>query len=196
MPRISYFSTPDLARLPKTARRVLERRAARLGFYPNFFLTFAIRPHHLARWAAHYDALMLGRSALSVLDRELIALVVSRVNGCAYCLTTHGARLRLLSGRAAWADRVARDFRRAGLDGRTRAMLEFAVKLTRRPGAVSAGDLARLRRHGFSEEACWDVLETAAMFNFTNRIATGSGMRPNPQYARMGRGGASKASRA
>lgn len=188
MARISQFTAPDLQRLPKTARRVLERRAARLGFYPNFFLTFAIRPRHLVRWAAHYDELMLGRSELSVLDRELIAVAVSRVNGCAYCLTTHGARLRVLSGDAAWADRVARDFRRAGLDTRTQAMLEFAVKLTRRPGSVSGRDLTRLRRHGFSEGACWDILETAAMFNFTNRIATGSGVRPNAQYHRMGRG--------
>ena len=192
MPSISHFRTPELARLPKTARRVLDRRAARLGFYPNFFLTFALRPHHLARWAAHYDELMLGRSELSALDRELIAVVVSRVNGCAYCLTTHGARLRVLSGDAAWGDSVARDFRRAGLDGRTRGMLEFAVKLTRRPESVSGEDLTRLRRHGFSEDGCWDILETAAMFNFTNRVATGSGVRPNFQYHRMGRGKTSR----
>lgn len=188
MGRISRFATPDVSTLSGAARRVLERRFARLGFYPNFFLTFALRPRHLTRWTAHYDELMLGPSELSLLDRELIALVVSRVNGCGYCLTTHGARVRLLTAASGLARQVVRDFRRSGLDARTLAMLDFAVKVTRRPGAVSAADMKRLRRHGFSEVACWDILEVAAMFNFTNRVASGSGVRPNPEYHRMGRG--------
>lgn len=185
--RISRFPTPDATRLPTTARRVLERRRARLGFYPNFFLAFALRPRHMVRWAAHYDELMLGPSDLSLVDRELIAVAVSRANGCSYCLATHGARLRMLLGDPDRADRITRNFRRGGLDARTTSMLEFAVKATRRPASVSARDLARLRRHGFSEEACWDVLETAAMFNFTNRLAAGAGMRPNPEYRLIGR---------
>lgn len=69
-----------------------------------------------------------------------------------------------------------------------RELIAFAVKLTRAQQACSARDLARLRRHGFSDEACWDILETAAMFNFTNRIAAASGVRPDPEYRRMGRG--------
>lgn len=186
-PRISRFPTPDVARLPAGARRVLERRRASLGFYPNFFLAFALRPRRMVRWAAHYDELMLGPSDLSLLDRELIAVAVSRANGCSYCLVTHGARLRVLLGDPDRADRITRDFRSGGLDPRTTSMLEFAVKVTRSPGSVSARDLARLRRRGFSEEACWDVLETAAMFNFTNRLAAGAGMRPNPEYSRIGR---------
>lgn len=188
MPAVSRFPTPDQTRLPHAARAVLARRAARLGFVPNFFLTFALRPRHLVRWAAHYDELMLSRSDLSVLDRELIAVAVSRANDCSYCLATHGARLRVLLGDPRQAARIARDFRQAGLDARTLAMLEFAVKVTRRQTACSARDLQRLHSLGFSDEACWDIIETAAMFNFTNRLANAAGMRPNPEYRRMGRG--------
>jgi len=187
MPRISHFPTPDRRRLPADARRVIDRRARRLRFYPNFFLTFAIRPRHLVRWTAHYDDLMLGPSDLSILDRELIAVAVSQVNRCAYCLVTHGARLRVLLGDPRRADRIVRNFRRGGLDARTLTMLEFAVKVTRHQGGCTAADFARLRRRGFSLAACWDILETAAMFNFTNRMATCSGLRPNPEYRRMGR---------
>lgn len=103
-------------------------------------------------------------------------------------LARRATRLRVLLGDPRQAARIARDFRRAGLDARTLAMLEFAVKVTRRQIACSARDLQRLRRLGFSEEACWDIIETAAMFNFTNRLANAAGMRPNPEYRRMGRG--------
>jgi uncharacterized peroxidase-related enzyme len=65
-------------------------------------------------------------------------------------------------------------------------MLDFAVHLTRHPGVIRANALARLRRYGFSDRAAWDVLEVAAMFNFTNRLASGAGIVPNPEYRRMG----------
>ena len=33
----------------------------------------------------------------------------------------------------------------------------------------------------------WDVIEIAAMFNFTNRMAHGAGMLPNPEYHALAR---------
>lgn len=184
--RRGYFNPPVLGRLPRDARRVIAARAKRLGFVPNFHLMYGLRPRHLVRWVAHYDELMLGPSELSVLDRELIAFVVSRNNQCHYCATTHGARLRTISGQPDLPYRIARNYRRAGLDQKTIAMLDFAVHVTRHPGATSASALARLRRYGFSDRAAWDVLEVAAMFNFTNRLASGAGIVPNPEYRRMG----------
>lgn len=185
--RRGYFPAPVLGRLPRDARRVITARAKRLGFVPNFHLLYSLRPRHLVRWIAHYDELMLGASELSVLERELIAFVVSRTNQCHYCATTHGARLRTLSGHPDFPYRIARNYRRAGLDKKTVAMLDFAVHTTRHPGATSASALARLRRYGFSDRAVWDVLEIAAMFNFTNRLASGAGIVPNPEYRQMGR---------
>jgi uncharacterized peroxidase-related enzyme len=66
-------------------------------------------------------------------------------------------------------------------------MLDYAVKLTKEPAACGPEDIATLRAHGFSDEDIWDIAEVAAMFNFTNRLASATGMLPNPEYHGMAR---------
>ena len=61
-------------------------------------------------------------------------------------------------------------------------MLDYAVKLTRTPVECSEADVAHLRALGFSDQAIFDIAETAAMFNFTNRLASATGMLPNHEY--------------
>jgi uncharacterized peroxidase-related enzyme len=59
-------------------------------------------------------------------------------------------------------------------------MLDFAVKLTRDPAAMRAGDVAALRAAGLDDAAIHDVVQIAALFNYYNRIADGLGIDPEP----------------
>jgi len=52
----------------------------------------------------------------------------------------------------------------------------------------SQADVERLRALGFSDPAIFDIAETAAMYNFTNRLASATGMMPNREYHGLGRG--------
>jgi uncharacterized peroxidase-related enzyme len=118
----------------------------------------------------------------------MIAVVVSSENRCLYCLVSHGADLRLALEDEILADRITLDYRRAGLNERARAMLDYAVKITRSPVDCSEADVERLRLLGFSDPAIFDIAEVAAMFNFTNRLASATGMLPNREYHSLGRG--------
>lgn len=83
---------------------------------------------------------------------------------------------------------VRDDYRSAKLDSATRALLEYADKLTRVPASVTPDDLNRLRAEGFSDRAIHDAAQIAAYFNYINRIADGLGvdlepeMPPHPQH--------------
>jgi uncharacterized peroxidase-related enzyme len=77
---------------------------------------------------------------------------------------------------------VAADYRAAELSPADRAMLDFAVKLTRTPTAVAAGDLETLRRHGFDDAAIHDIVQVVALFNYYNRLADGLGIDPEPEW--------------
>jgi uncharacterized peroxidase-related enzyme len=99
----------------------------------------------------------------------------------------HGAALREALGDEVLADRITLDYRRAGLDCRRTAILDYAVKLTLRPLECDQSDIARLRGHGLTLEEVWDVAEIAAMYNFTNRLALASGMLPNREYHSLAR---------
>ncbi len=77
------------------------------------------------------------------------------------------------------AERIAQDYRRAGIDARTRAMLDYAVKITRTPVETTEEDIETLRTHGFSGEDVYDIINTAAIYNFNNRVAEAAGHLPD-----------------
>ncbi|MHB8574489.1 MAG: peroxidase-related enzyme [Dehalococcoidia bacterium] len=186
-PGASWFPVIEIAQADPDVRALLEKAQDRLGFCPNVFRAWAWRPSRFLKWFAHYNELMTGPSGLSRADREMIAVTVSMQNRCVYCLTSHGATLRQLIGDQVLADRIAFDYRRAGLQPRERAMLDYAVRITREMEECSPEDIERLRSLGFTDEDVWDIAEVASMFNFTNRLAAATGQMPNAEYNGLNR---------
>lgn len=80
----------------------------------------------------------------------------------------------------ALADRVRLDWRSAGLDGATTALLEYAEKLTRSPASLCAADVDRLRDAGWDDRAIHDAVQVVGYFNYINRVADGLGVDPEP----------------
>lgn len=154
----------------------------KIGYVPNVLLAYTHDLAKLKAFAAMYNDLMLAPSGLSKLEREMIAVAVSSVNRCYYCLTAHGAAVRQLSGDPALGEMMVMNYRAARLDARQRAMLDFAVKLTEAPWTVEDEDRAALRATGFSDRDIWDISATASFFNMSNRMASAVDMRPNGEY--------------
>jgi uncharacterized peroxidase-related enzyme len=186
--QISWLKLPPEEALDEETRTLLGKARRNVGFLPNVFAAYTMRPEHLRRWIRHFNELMRGESELTPAEREMIGVVVSAENHCLYCLVSHGAELRQLLADPVLGDRISYDYRRAGLDERTLAMLNYVVKLTRAPVECSEADVQHLRSFGFSDQAIFDIAETAAMYNFTNRLASATGMIPNQAYHALGRG--------
>ena len=106
---------------------------------PNVFRVYAFRPERLRTWFAHFKQLHEPTENLPAAEREMIAVAVSMANGCLYCLVAHGQALREALGDPVLADRITLDYRRAGLDARRTAILDYAVKLTTAPARGGAG---------------------------------------------------------
>jgi uncharacterized peroxidase-related enzyme len=159
----------------------------KLGMVPNVLRAYQLRPNKLRNFIALYNELMLGESGLSKLEREMIAVVVSSINRCYYCLVAHGQAVRKLSGDPQLGEMMVMNYRVAKLSERQRAMLDFAAKLTQAPYSVGEPDRARLRAVGFSDEDIFDIADTAGFFNMSNRVASGVDMMPNAEYHKMDR---------
>jgi uncharacterized peroxidase-related enzyme len=82
---------------------------------------------------------------------------------------------------------IALNYRVAKLDLRQRALLDFAWKLTTTPYLIDEPDRAALRDIGLSEQDIFDLAETVAFFNLSNRMASATDMMPNPEYHRLDR---------
>lgn len=164
-----------------------EKCQEKLGFVPNVLSSYAFDDAKLSAFAAFYNDLMLAPSGLSKLEREMIAVAVSSVNRCYYCLTAHGAAVRQLSGDPVLGELMVMNYRAAELSKRHRAMLDFSVKLTETPHLVGEADRAALREAGFGERDIWDIGAVASFYNMSNRMASAVDMRPNAEYHRQAR---------
>ncbi len=183
----TWLREPDPAGVPPAVQELWERPLEKLGFVPNVLRNFALRPTHLLLWNAHFEELMGGESGLTRPEREMIAVVVSVANDCRYCIAAHSAALRKLTRDPALADAIADDHRSAPVEPRLHAILDFAHKLTVTPAAMTEEDVLALRRAGLTDEDVMDVAEVTGMFNLTNRMASGLGWVPNPEYETLGR---------
>ena len=186
--RISWFPVPPESELPENLRGLFSKARQRLGFVPNVFRVYSFRPERLSAWFSHYKQLHEPTENLSATEREMIAVAVSMANGCLYCLVAHGAALREALGDPILADRITLDYKRAGLKPKHMAILDFAVRLTKTPLDCLESSLEPLRSVGLSENEVWDVIEIAAMYNFTNRMSQATGMLPNREYHALARG--------
>jgi uncharacterized peroxidase-related enzyme len=154
----------------------------RLGFVPNVLTAYTFDQGKLRAFVGMYNDLMLGDSALSKLEREMIAVVVSAANRCYYCQVAHGQAVRELSGDPALGELLVMNYRAARLTKKQRAMLDFAHRMTVAPDEVGETERAALREAGFEDRDIWDIAAVAAFFNMTNRMATAIDMMPNEQY--------------
>ncbi len=186
------YPFPDLNTLPEDIRaRILEVQE-KAGFIPNVFLGFARRPAEWRAFFAYHDALMtpetVGReSGLTKGEREMIVTATSAANHCLYCVVAHGAILRIYEKKPLVADQVAINHKKADIPPRQKAMLDFAMKVCLAAHEVDDADFAALAAHGFDDEDAWDIAAITAFFGLSNRMASFSGMVPNPEFYLMGR---------
>lgn len=101
-------------------------------------------------------------------------------------MESHESDLRSVVDSDEQVTAIQQDYRTAGLSPAEVAMLDYAVKLTESPAAMSAQDIERLRRHGYADEQIVDAVHCIAYFNFINRVLDGLGVDPEGfmRYAR------------
>ena len=184
---ISRFPPPELAELPPDIRERIAAVEEKSGFVPNVFLALARRPEEFRAFFAYHDALMEKPGTLSKAEREMIVVATSGLNQCHYCVVAHGAILRIRARNPLIADQVAINHRKADLEPRQKAMLDFAVKVAERSHAIDDADYEELKSHGFSDDDAWDIAAIAAMFAMSNRLANAFSIRPNDEFYLMGR---------
>ena len=184
---VSRFGEPPENDLPADIAEVYAKNREKLGFVPNVFRAYARRPEHFRAFMAYHDVLMKSPGGLSRAEREAIVVAVSAENRCQYCMTAHGAALRILGKDPILAEQIANNWRTADLSPRWRAMLEFASRVNEPGFAATDAEIGTMHDAGFTDDEVWDVAAIAAFFGFSNRMAGLMDMRPNAEFYAMGR---------
>lgn len=184
---ISRFPVPDINTLPDDIKERILGVQEKAGFVPNVFLVLAHRPDEFRAFFAYHDTLMEKDGGLTKAEREMIVVATSADNGCQYCVVAHGAVLRIRAKDPLVADQVAVNYRKADITPRQKAMLDFAMKVSKDSKSVDDADFETLKAHGFDDEDIWDIAGITAFFGLSNRMASFTSMRPNDEFYLMGR---------
>lgn len=184
MPRVTALdiAEPERSALEPRKQTYFEKCNEKLGFVPNVLRAHSFEPEKLDTFINLYNHIMFADSELTELEREMIAVVVSSLNRCFYCLVAHGEAVRKMSGNPKLGEALSMNYRVADLQPRQREMLDFAAKLTERPAEITETDRNRLRELGFSDRGIWDIVATSSYYAMSNRMAIGVEMQPNPEY--------------
>ena len=155
---------------PAEARPFLDTLSRAFGRVPNLFATMGHSPAALGAYLAFVDA--LGKGSLSAREIELLNLHVSELNGCAYCVSAHGA---LATRCDVSPDEIAAARAGQATSPREAALLALARRVVRTGGAGAGGELARAREAGLGDAAIVEALAHVASKTFTNALAQVAG---------------------
>jgi uncharacterized peroxidase-related enzyme len=166
----SPFVTPiDLAEATPEQRTALKITPSNTKI-SAYVLVLAHDPESLESRSPLFNIIMMGKGGLSRGDRELGAIGASIVNGCVYCTSVHARNFNTFGKRPDVVAEIFAHGTKAKLDEHHGAIFDFAARLSENPPAVGAPDIKRLRAAGLNEEEIVDLIHSAALFGWANRL--------------------------
>jgi len=146
------------------------------GKLSNIMMVHSLDADSMKNHLELYNSIMFKKSGLSREEKELVAVVVSALNNCKYCINHHAEALNHY-----WKDdekisALVSDYKSIDFPIRTLAILNYAEKLTLAPSMVNEFDVQNLRIHDLNDEDILNINLVISYFNFVNRIATGLGV--------------------
>ncbi|XP_053424455.1 uncharacterized protein LOC128569858 [Nycticebus coucang] len=184
---ISRYPIPYKKDLPFDIVELMEEIEKKTGFLPNVFKVLSYRPLEFRAFFAYYNAICNKETGqLSRADKELIIVVTSLADRCPYNVVVHSARYRVYSKDPVLSDQVCVNWRKSDLPAREKAMLEFALAVSRADD-ITDDHFKKLEVHGFNQEDAWDIATISAFYAMCNRLAQFVNLIPNKEFYMMGR---------
>jgi len=173
-PRIKHI---DPATATGVQKDIIGHLTAQYGYLPGISRLLLVDPEVHTHVGALYRYLQLRPgSPLTRRQREMLATVVNGLAGGAAGLGLHTEAMRRLTV----DERLGADFtttwRTHDLDARTRALLEYAEKLTKAPGRIEAADIEALRAASWDADGVYEATLLVALFNFSGRMEAAAGL--------------------
>lgn len=137
----------------------------------------SLRPESIVKHIDLYMEIMFSKSELSRAEREMMAVVVSKSNGCNYCQKHHSEALNNYWKDDEKTENLRISYHNIQLNEKELALCRFAELLTKNPESTEKNDVTEvLKNVGLSDSAILDATLVVAYFNFVNRIVLALGV--------------------
>lgn len=148
-----------------------------------YFMLLARDPEILgARTRTDKDIFYNPDAGLPRAERELSAAATSRSNGCIFCASVHSRFASTYSKRGDDVQRLLDDGVETDLGERWNTLVAASVALTETPSSFGSKQIADLKEAGLDDLAIADLIQSAAFFNWANRLMLSLG-EPTPAAA-------------
>ncbi|MEE8728941.1 MAG: peroxidase-related enzyme [Rahnella inusitata] len=145
----------------------------------SFYTLLVHNADALSEFSAVFNNIMQAGERPKAAWRELAAVATSELNGCLYCAGIHGRLYLEAEGRtelieqlfeATYRDDVVDAVSQKQAGSAEAALLESVIALTRTPERFDARLLHGLSDAGYTATQSLDILLTAALFSWSNRL--------------------------
>lgn len=174
--KMAYIKTIEYEESEGELKEIYNSLISSRGKLADVHKVQSLNPASIVSHMKLYMDIMFGQSPLKCYQREMMAVVVSAVNQCEYCLRHHSEALLNF-----WRDEtrihlLVREPDRANLSHEDHALCQFARDLTVNPELSTRQKTESLKALGLSDRAVLDATLVIAYFNFVNRIVLGLGL--------------------
>ena len=184
--QLSYLQKPDVSEIPDDVQAIFDKytetQLKNWGFINNLFKVLPLNALQYKGFLDFKMSLFNEKCYLSDADKEMMGLVISSTNSCAYCLTTHSDALRGMVNDPAWVDTLTYNYRSAKLTVKQRALCDYAYFVTAYPQEITVEQVDKLRAAGFNDHEILEAAFVAGYFNYTNRWVSTIGAVANPGH--------------
>jgi uncharacterized peroxidase-related enzyme len=160
------------AELSKVYQRIKSKR----GKLSNIMMVQSLNPLAMQAHLDLYLSLMFRATGIKREVKEMIAIVVSKINGCDYCIQHHAEALNYYWQHSTRVKKFLKSFTAVGLSDELIKLLEYAEKLTQTPDEIKESDVEKLKSKRYTDEEILNLNMIVSYFNFVNRIANGLGV--------------------
>ncbi len=174
---MAWIKVIDESEADERLKRVYDELKRRRGKIANILKIHSLLPETMKDHMELYSHIMFNKSSLSREDKELIAVVVSKLNNCSYCIHHHVEALNFYWKDKEKIERFLRDLDCSCFSSKQQAVLDYTMKLTRSPDLVEESDVVGLRKQGLTDAEILEVALIVSYFNFVNRMALGLHVR-------------------
>ena len=136
----------------------------------DYVLVLAHDVETLTHRSPLFNGVMYNSGGLSRAEREIGAVGASIVNRCVYCAAVHASRYNQLTKSTDVIASIFAEGVDAEIEPRLKAILKFAVKLSKCPSEASADDMAALVEAGLGKEEILDLILSTSLFGWANRL--------------------------
>ena len=146
---------------------------------PGILKCFATHPALLEQMIALASALLFTESHLSRKIKEMIAMYISALNACPYCLDSHASFLKTHGGSDELLQALSNaNMEAASLSLKERRMLDFVGKVTIESHKISPDDINQMKSAGWAQQEIAEAVHIAGLFACFNRVANAFGLPP------------------